>query len=107
MATPGRLTDALRSTIRKKLIDSDLPSLMNSVYEIEKLLLHYYPSLEVSINTIESPSPNCLTDIVTVSRKIKYYTELAGPLDSIRMTIDSKLFYKLYIFFKLYQVHKK
>ena len=98
MATPARtmssISDTLRSTLRRKLLKDSCTSLLDTV---ETVLVEMYPSLEISLNTVES-SCNQLAHFITVSRKIKYYNECTGPLDTIKLVFDSKLSYTVYVF---------
>ena len=51
----------------------------------------------VGISMVESiPSP-----YLTICRRIKAYDAAAGPMDTVRLVIDSKLQYTLYIYYEI------
>ena len=90
--TPGR--SDCRSSLRRKLLGE---ASSFSIFNCQSLLIEMCPTLEVTLDTIE-PSPNRLDQVLTVSRKLKGYSKATGPLDTVRIVIDSKLHYNVYIF---------
>ena len=64
---------------------------------MESLRRENHSSLDVSIETVET-SPNQLSHVLTIARKVKVYFESTGPLDSVKMVIDNSLCYCVYIF---------
>ena len=47
-------------------------------------------------------SPNRLDQVLTISRKITSYSEAAGPLETVRIVINSKLHYTVYTFCEIF-----
>ncbi len=81
----------VRSALRKKIGSS------SGIYEVERLVRKKYPSLEVSMISIES-APNQLSQLLTVSRSIKSYCKCTGPLDSVKIVFDCEQHYVVYLF---------
>ena len=82
-----------RLALRRKLCSQHLPV----IDYMENLLKENISSLDVSIDTVET-SPNQLSHVLTIARKVKIYFESTGPLDAVKMVIDSNLCYCVYIF---------
>ena len=93
--------ESVRNALRRKLLDNDLVSSSSAIYEVKKIIRKKYPSLDVSMDSIESSS-NQLSQLLSVSRSIKSYSKSVGPLDSVRLVIDCELHYIVYIFCEIY-----
>ena len=82
-----------RLALRQKICTQLLPV----IDHMESLRRENHSSLDVSIETVET-SPNQLSHVLTIARKVKVYFESTGPLDSVKMVIDNSLCYCVYIF---------
>ena len=62
-----------------------------------ELLEEHHPSLEVSLDTIEV-SANCPDWVITVRRRVKFYSKTVGPLDDMKIVIFNNLHFTVYVF---------
>ena len=81
--TPGRsgstINDSLKTALRRKLLNDTEVSSSSIVCQCQTLVQKLYLSLEACVDTVEL-SPNRLDQVLTISRKIKSYSEAAGHL---------------------------
>ena len=80
--TPGRsgstINNSLKTALKRKLLnDTEVSS--SIICQCQTLVQELYPSLEACVDTVKL-SPNRLDQVLTISRKIKSYSEAAGHL---------------------------
>lgn len=103
MATPVRqhslstISDSLRSTLRSKILGPTA----QPTSDVAEVVGSAFPNLVVDIQSIELLN-NRLSQVVVISRKVKFYNESTGPLESIQVVVDSELCYTVYIFCEVY-----
>ena len=64
----------------------------SGLIQCELLLKEHHPSLEVSLDTIEV-SANCLDWVITVRRRVKFYSKAVGPLNDMKIVIFNNYHY--------------
>lgn len=79
---------------------NDGESSSSNIFVCHGIVKELYPLLEVSIDTIESEmAPGTRSEqVLSISRKVKGYHEVTGPFETVRIVIDGKLHYTVYIF---------
>ena len=80
--------------LREKLLRSQ--NIVPATELLKGMLKEKYVTLEIELVTVES-SPNQLKQFLVVCRRIKSYSESAGPFDSIKFVIGDDLCYTVYV----------
>lgn len=81
----------MKKSLRRKLLNEDGALLCELLASVQDK----FPSLASSIEQLERPADQ----VLCISRKRKAYYKATGPLDRIRLVMDTSLRYTAYIFY--------
>ena len=99
IATPTR--KLLRANIqqRAKECQDEVSSVKvdGMLEEMLKAVTDQFDSLDAKVETVEAEH-NHLEKLLVISRRTKYFAVETGPLDTVRLVIDSKLHFLVYIY---------